>query len=68
MAWLAKWIREHVPVARVLIITDRKELDEQIDKVFKGVEISPNICQSKAPVIFYTIAALSLHSLNNLLV
>ena len=37
MVWLAKWIREHVPEARVLIITDRKELDEQIEKVFKGV-------------------------------
>jgi type I restriction enzyme, R subunit len=37
MVWLAKWIREHVPDARVLIITDRTELDEQIEKVFKGV-------------------------------
>ena len=38
MVWLAKWIREHVPHARVLIITDRTELDEQIEKVFKGVD------------------------------
>lgn len=37
MVWLAKWIREHVTDARVLIITDRTELDEQIEKVFKGV-------------------------------
>ena len=37
MAWLAKWIREHVTDGRVLIITDRTELDEQIEKVFKGV-------------------------------
>jgi len=37
MVWLAKWIREHVKDARVLIITDRTELDEQIEKVFKGV-------------------------------
>ncbi len=37
MVWLAKWIRENVPNARVLIITDRSELDEQIEKVFKGV-------------------------------
>lgn len=37
MVWLAKWIREHRPEARVLIITDRVELDEQIEKVFKGV-------------------------------
>ena len=38
MVWLARWIREHVPDARVLIITDRMELDEQIEKVFKGVD------------------------------
>jgi type I restriction enzyme R subunit len=37
MVWLAKWIREHVRDSRVLIITDRTELDEQIEKVFKGV-------------------------------
>ena len=37
MVWLAKWIRENVEGARVLVITDRTELDEQIEKVFKGV-------------------------------
>ncbi len=37
MVWLAKWLREHRSDARVLIITDRTELDEQIEKVFKGV-------------------------------
>ena len=37
MVWLAKWIREHVTDPRVLLITDRSELDEQIEKVFKGV-------------------------------
>jgi len=37
MVWLAKWIREHVPDARVLLVTDRTELDEQIEKVFLGV-------------------------------
>jgi len=37
MVWLAKWIREHVTDPRVLIITDRTELDEQIEKVFLGV-------------------------------
>jgi type I restriction enzyme R subunit len=37
MVWLAKWIRENRTNARVLIITDRTELDEQIEKVFKGV-------------------------------
>jgi type I restriction enzyme R subunit len=37
MVWLTKWLRENVTDARVLIITDRTELDEQIEKVFKGV-------------------------------
>ncbi|MES2027045.1 MAG: HsdR family type I site-specific deoxyribonuclease [Pseudomonadota bacterium] len=37
MVWLTKWIRENVKDARVLIVTDRTELDEQIEKVFKGV-------------------------------
>jgi type I restriction enzyme, R subunit len=37
MVWLAKWIREHITDSRVLIITDRTELDGQIEKVFKGV-------------------------------
>ena len=36
MVWLARWIRENEN-ARVLIITDRTELDEQIEMVFNGV-------------------------------
>ncbi|MGB4774335.1 MAG: HsdR family type I site-specific deoxyribonuclease, partial [Daejeonella sp.] len=38
MVWLTKWIREFNDNARVLIITDREELDEQIEKVYKGVQ------------------------------
>lgn len=38
MVWLAKWISENVTDGRVLIVTDRTELDEQIEKVFKGVD------------------------------
>jgi len=37
MVWLAKWIRENIANSRVLIITDREELDGQIEKVFTGV-------------------------------
>ncbi|MGB3419230.1 MAG: HsdR family type I site-specific deoxyribonuclease [Dolichospermum sp.] len=37
MVWLTKWIREFYPKARVLIITDREELDNQIKDVFLGV-------------------------------
>ena len=39
MVWLAKWIRELKGVdGRVLIVTDRTELDEQIEMVFGGVD------------------------------
>ncbi|MEP4548450.1 MAG: HsdR family type I site-specific deoxyribonuclease [Saccharospirillum sp.] len=38
MVWLAKWIRENIADARVLVITDRTELDDQIEKVFTGVQ------------------------------
>jgi type I restriction enzyme R subunit len=38
MVWLAKWIREHQSDARVLLITDRTELDDQIESVFNGVD------------------------------
>ncbi|MBX7168124.1 MAG: HsdR family type I site-specific deoxyribonuclease [Pirellulales bacterium] len=34
MVLLAKWILEHNPHARVAIITDRDELDKQIERVF----------------------------------
>ena len=37
MVWLTKWIREFNPNGRALIITDREELDEQIEKVYNGV-------------------------------
>ncbi|MCX6913449.1 MAG: HsdR family type I site-specific deoxyribonuclease, partial [Verrucomicrobia bacterium] len=38
MVWLARWIREHVTNPRVLVITDREELDEQIhERVFLPV-------------------------------
>jgi type I restriction enzyme, R subunit len=51
MVWLAKWIREHVKDARVLIITDRKELDEQIEKVFLGVTEQIHRTKSGADLI-----------------
>ncbi|KAA0571577.1 HsdR family type I site-specific deoxyribonuclease [Azospirillum sp. B21] len=34
MVMLARWIREARPDARILVVTDRKELDEQIEAVF----------------------------------
>lgn len=46
MVWLTKWIREFNPKARVLIITDREELDNQIEGVFLGV--NENIYRTKS--------------------
>ena len=34
MVYLAKWILENNPHARVLVVTDRDELDKQIEEVF----------------------------------
>lgn len=48
MIWLAKWLRENTEDGRVLIITDRTELDEQIEKFFKGV--SEDIYRTKSGV------------------
>lgn len=37
MVWLSKWVLSNNPNARVLIVTDRDELDEQIEKTYIGV-------------------------------
>lgn len=47
MVWLAKWIRQSHSNARVLIITDRTELDDQIKQVFDGVD-EKNIYRTKS--------------------
>jgi type I restriction enzyme R subunit len=39
MVLLAKWLLEHDPEARVLIITDRDELDSQIEGVMKNASV-----------------------------
>jgi type I restriction enzyme R subunit len=46
MIWLSKWLLSHIPTARVLIVTDRDELDEQIEKNYKGV--SETIVRTKS--------------------
>jgi type I restriction enzyme R subunit len=40
MVWLTKWIKENKKDSRILVITDRAELDEQIEKVYTGVDES----------------------------
>ncbi|WP_024756568.1 type I restriction endonuclease subunit R [Streptomyces exfoliatus] len=53
MVWLAKWIRQSQVGTnpRVLLITDRTELDDQIEKVFRGVNESIYRTQSGAGLL-----------------
>ncbi|WQT52046.1 type I restriction endonuclease subunit R [Helicobacter pylori] len=37
MVWLTQWLRRNIQQARILIVTDRRELDAQIQGVFSGV-------------------------------
>ena len=46
MVWLTKWIRENVRDSRVLIITDREELVDKIEKLFSGID--ENIYRTKS--------------------
>lgn len=39
MALLAKWLLEHDPQARVLVVTDRDELDKQIEGVMRNSRV-----------------------------
>jgi type I restriction enzyme R subunit len=40
MVLLAKWILENNPNARVVIVTDRDELDKQIERVFTAADVT----------------------------
>ena len=46
MVWLAKWVLENNPNARVAVITDRIELDKQIERVFK--DVSEEVVRTKS--------------------
>ncbi|WRF39829.1 type I restriction endonuclease subunit R [Helicobacter pylori] len=37
MVWLTQWLRKNIKQARILIVTDRRELDAQIQGVFDGI-------------------------------
>lgn len=39
MVLLAKWLLEHDPEARILVVTDRDELDKQIEGVMKNARL-----------------------------
>ncbi len=49
MVWLSRWIKENSPNARVLIVTDREELDDQIEnKVFGADGVGDEIYRTKS--------------------
>ena len=51
MVWLAQWIKEHRPDARVVIITDRDELDKPIANGFQEAGERPYRATSGADLI-----------------
>ncbi|AEE97974.1 type I restriction endonuclease subunit R [Mahella australiensis] len=46
MVWLTKWIVENVPDSRVVIITDREELDDQIESLF--IDVNEKVRRAKS--------------------
>lgn len=51
MVLLAKWLLEDDPNARILVITDRDELDEQITKVLKNAGLDSTRVTSRADLV-----------------
>lgn len=46
MVWLTKWIIENIADSRVVIITDRDELDDQIESLF--IDVDEKVCRAKS--------------------
>ncbi|MDD2363219.1 MAG: HsdR family type I site-specific deoxyribonuclease, partial [Eubacteriales bacterium] len=46
MVWLTKWIIENIDDSRVVIITDREELDDQIESLF--LDVDENVARAKS--------------------
>ena len=51
MVLLAKWLLEDDPNARILVITDRDELDDQIAKVLKNAGLDSTRVTSRADLV-----------------
>lgn len=51
MVLLAKWLLEDDPEARILVITDREELDEQITGVLKNAGLASTRVTSRADLL-----------------
>jgi len=46
MVWLTKWIIENIADSRVVIITDREELDDQIESLF--IDVNEKVMRAKS--------------------
>ena len=46
MVWLTKWIIENIDDSRVVIITDREELDDQIESLF--IDVGESVARAKS--------------------
>ncbi|EGT3688639.1 HsdR family type I site-specific deoxyribonuclease [Clostridioides difficile] len=46
MVWLTKWIIENITDSRVVIITDREELDDQIESLF--IDVNEKVTRTKS--------------------
>lgn len=57
MVYLSKWLREYDPDSRVLVITDRTELDDQIESIYKGVDEGINRTSSGSELISWLQAS-----------
>ncbi|GAA8326645.1 HsdR family type I site-specific deoxyribonuclease [Helicobacter pylori] len=51
MVWLTKWLRRNIKQARILIVTDRRELDAQIQGVFEGIGEAIHRADSKKDLL-----------------
>ncbi len=51
MVWLTQWLRKNIQQARILIVTDRRELDAQIQGVFKGIGVDLYRADSKKDLL-----------------
>ncbi len=51
MVWLTQWLRGNTTQARVLIVTDRRELDAQIQGVFSGIGVDLYRADSKKDLL-----------------
>ncbi|GAA7428390.1 HsdR family type I site-specific deoxyribonuclease [Helicobacter pylori] len=51
MVWLTQWIKSNTKNARILIVTDRRELDAQIQSVFKGTGEKMHRAESKKDLL-----------------